>query len=105
MTSRLLTGTALRLLCLCVLSTAVGSCNQAPPQKLSDAQPRKFPDAEALMREFKANIEATKKSPAVARGGKFAGAPIHVDPQVRQAPKGSAHDDPHAHSTSDPKGC
>lgn len=105
MTSWLITGTALRLLCLCVLSTGLGSCNQAPPKKLSDAQARKFPDAEALGREFKANIEATKKSPALAPGGKFAGAPIHVDPQVRQAPKGSAHDAHHAHTPGDPKGC
>ena len=105
MTSRLVTGTALRLLCLCALPSGLASCNQAPPKKLSDAQARRFPDAEALGREFKANIEATKRSPALAPGGKFAGAPIHVDPQVRQAPKGSAHDAHHAHTPGDPKGC
>lgn len=104
MMSGAVTGAALRLLCLASLAAALGSCNQAPPRKLSDARSH-LGSPEALMEEFKANVEATKKNPALAPGGKLAGAPIHVDPRVPAAPAGSGHDDHHAHAPGDPKGC
>jgi len=83
-------GTAAKLLCLPLLVAGVVSCNRGSPPVASVSVPRQ--SADELMKEFQANVDGVKNSPSMKPGSGQAGAPIHVSPYVKAAPKHDMND-------------
>ena len=80
-------GTAVRLLCLPLALSSLGSCGDDPKAKSVAQKPN---EAEEMFQV----VEATKNNPSLQPGSNVAGAPIHVNFHLE--PRAKGHDDQHA---------